>query len=468
MSYQNKYNSPLRIWAKNNNFIPTKNSGSVITHTCLDGGTYNIPDSRMDEFFKKYIESIRKGFKLFVCETTKQPTINFYCDLDFKEDTPICYDDIKDEIQFILKTVCQITNDEQISAMVCISKSRKIDDFIKSGFHIIWTDLILEQSDCIYLRNQIVNALNKKIGNQKLKSSWDSIIDGGVYNTGLRMIGSYKQDIQSKYTPYVFISPHEDGILNNPKKIEAKNEQEFHYEFIKGPMNVDILKKCSIVNFYKLEPIYIHKEKNDENGNPIPMSDDVSAYEENKMKKRGIISSFRNKEGKVLIASMDQIELRKIFYDYIVKHLPKYWHDCRVGVIKPNDKPGEFYCAIHDNNYCTNIGALHSGVGVYFLINPEGLRQQCYCECNNVSKKNTTGTKILCKHYSSNLYKLSADIFRVFYPDKKQKIKDKPTYEQNKNIFKTSDYNQLKDKNNKKKYLDLYDLTLESIQKKCR
>ena len=56
MSYQNKYNSPLRIWAKNNNFIPAKNSGSVITHTCLDGGTYNIPDSRMDEFFKKYIE----------------------------------------------------------------------------------------------------------------------------------------------------------------------------------------------------------------------------------------------------------------------------------------------------------------------------------------------------------------------------------------------------------------------------
>ena len=71
MSYQNKYNSPLRKWAKINNFIPEKGSG--ITHTCLDGGTYNIQILEWMNFLKNTLSQFVKGSSsLYVKQNNQQ------------------------------------------------------------------------------------------------------------------------------------------------------------------------------------------------------------------------------------------------------------------------------------------------------------------------------------------------------------------------------------------------------------
>lgn len=464
--YRHNKISPLHKWIYNNKFnINDKNDNhsSTITHTSMDGGKYSIPKTHLREFCVKYAESIQKGFKLFLCEKIHDDKMNFFCDFDFKEEKEVSFDDIKDDIISLFKETVDITDDEQIILIVCASKPRKENGYVKSGFHLIWTGLYLTKNNCIYIRNKLCDLLNKK-SSDKFKSNWNDIIDRSVYSTGLRMVGSLKKCknkvIDSNYIPRYFIKHSNNSAATEREIKRAKSNLDgYTIEPIQHKLDAVLVEICSIHDIANANNISTIHE------NPDPESD--AEIKKVKIKKSGIIVSDNNKDGSVSLASEQQVERRNNVYNYITKHLPSYWHNCRVGRVNENEKPGEYYVAIHDNNYCTNIGAEHNSVGVYFLINPDGLRQQCYCECNSVSKSSKTNSKTLCKHYTSNLYPLSRELHHYFYPDKKQSVKHKLKYEQSNHIFKTSDYSQLNNKNKKNNYLGAFDLTLENIMKKC-
>ena len=467
--YQQSKLSPVHQWIYKNKFnINDKNNNqmSTITHMSMDGGKFSIPKNHLREFCRKYAESIQKGFKLFICEKIYDNKMNFFCDFDFKEDKPVSFDDIKDEITSLFLETVDITDDEMLSLIVCVSTPRKENGYVKSGFHLIWTTLYMTKENCMYTRNKLC-ALLDQISPNKFKSSWNEIIDKSVYSTGLRMIGSLKmckkKVIESNYVPYCTIK-HACNSAHTEKEIKkAKSNPDGYIIELEpnyGKINAMLVTNCSVHNVAGVKSaLNIH-----ENPEGSTFEQNGEKTKRKKIKKSGIIVSDNNKDGGVSLASEQQVERRNNVYEYIIKHLPSYWHECRVGQVNENEKPGEYYVAIHDNNFCTNMGAEHNSVGIYFLINPDGLRQQCYCDCKNSNKSKT---KTRCKDYSSNLYSLSTELHNYFYPGKKQPTKHKLKYEQIKNIFKTSDYSRLDNKMRKRSYLGAFELTLENIQKKC-
>ena len=78
------------------------NNATNLSHVLMDGGKLSVPFDRLNEFYDKYIESVKSGERIYVVEQ-KSETYNFFVDIDYKDVDPLGIDDIHD----ISKNICE-------------------------------------------------------------------------------------------------------------------------------------------------------------------------------------------------------------------------------------------------------------------------------------------------------------------------------------------------------------------------
>ena len=81
----------FKKWCNHNKF----NNATNLSHVLMDGGVLSVPFDKLNEFYEKYVEAIRKGEKLFVVEQ-KTETYNFFVDIDYKDDKALTLEEIQD------------------------------------------------------------------------------------------------------------------------------------------------------------------------------------------------------------------------------------------------------------------------------------------------------------------------------------------------------------------------------------
>ena len=182
----------LRTWCKTNNFNNARN----LSHVLMDGGVLSIPFDKLREFYDVYIQSIKSSEKVFVVEQ-KTETYNFFMDVDYKDDESLSLDQVKSICQIICDKVETFKSNKCI---ISVGEPKPKDGQVKTGIHLNWPGLVVNQAGAIQLMYHVVHTL-EKIYSAK---DWTKIIDSSVYGSvgtkgsGFRLPWSHKKTQHSE------------------------------------------------------------------------------------------------------------------------------------------------------------------------------------------------------------------------------------------------------------------------------
>ena len=250
-----------------------KSSQDEITHTKIgnkdlgiSGGSYHIPNDKLDEFYSFYYQDVfvrRKDFYL----TEKQiPNGQIMIDFDFRYDISIKErlhgdEEIIELLELLtdnLKDIINFNDGDKFDIFVFEKEKVNIlDDKTKDGIHIcIGINMIQEVQ--IYLRKKILEQITnkKKLSNLPLTNTWDSVYDEGVAagTTPWQLYGSRKPDHKPYEMTYHFsvsydrsqnefdvdqIDVNDFNLQRDFKKLSARNINPI--EFV---VKNDILEIC--------------------------------------------------------------------------------------------------------------------------------------------------------------------------------------------------------------------------------
>jgi len=151
------------------------NNATNLSHVLMDGGKLSVPFDSLNEFYDLYIEAVRTGKKIYVVEQ-KSETYNFFVDIDYKDKDPLGIDDIHD----ICKVICQTVRlYSPVECLISVALPKPCGSLMKTGVHLNWSDLVVDQASAIALREHILIALSKFRGG----TDWNEIIDAAVYGS---------------------------------------------------------------------------------------------------------------------------------------------------------------------------------------------------------------------------------------------------------------------------------------------
>ena len=206
-------NSSSSLTMSFNNYIYqfTQDVEQHQTHLSFNGGKYNVPDEKYNEFYKGYYQGLQKKQEdLYIIEKVSNSTFAFFLDIEPKKGSEIIIN-ISD-----VKKIIEVTN-------ICINEifvenENKKDncEYVVSkrnnNYHVNYNNLIVNNDLAKQLYTNLVN---------KLPESLKTVIDGSVYRTGLRLLGSKKKN--EKKNDLKSMDTYKIYDLEKEQYIETKN-----------------------------------------------------------------------------------------------------------------------------------------------------------------------------------------------------------------------------------------------------
>jgi P4 family phage/plasmid primase-like protien len=185
-------------------FIIEKDSDKEVTHTCCGPpyGSYNIPISKLEKFYKLYIKAIIDGHNLHITESRKK-TSPIVIDLDFKQNLKhnkrfYTEENIKKVINLFNMRIEKYIDipHHKLQAFVFekkepVNRSNKIND----GIHIIYPYICINTDLIHIIRASIIKKIESKKYFQNIphQNSLEDVFDKGVIDkTNWCLYGSSK------------------------------------------------------------------------------------------------------------------------------------------------------------------------------------------------------------------------------------------------------------------------------------
>lgn len=219
--------------------------GETCTHTRLKdvelgikGGAYLIPDSELEEFYKKYYNhAFVEGKQEYLTEIQLHDAGPILVDFDFKYDFSVeerqhTKDHVVDMVLLYMNTLKTFLKiDAVVNIPVFVFEKTTVNcktDMTKDGIHMI-IGIHMERKQQMYLRSQVLLELPKVWGDLPVKNSWEDIIDNSITTgkTGWQLYNSRKPGCKCYLLKYHF-------ILKFNKSLEWEcsemNASEFNFE----------------------------------------------------------------------------------------------------------------------------------------------------------------------------------------------------------------------------------------------
>jgi P4 family phage/plasmid primase-like protien len=192
-------------------FAKKTDTESEQTHLSFNKKKYNVPDSFFDEFYKKYFEFLKTktiNQNVYLIEKIHNKNFAFFMDIDEDKNKNQGFTD--QNIKELINSINEIINNNYNKTH--IDELNLIDNIVckrENKYHIIYHNLIVNDTISKKLVNKIINKFVEKTNIDK--KFCENCIDCSVYRTGLRMVGSLKNE--------------DDNDKNNYYKIYDLNEQ---------------------------------------------------------------------------------------------------------------------------------------------------------------------------------------------------------------------------------------------------
>ena len=382
----------FRKYCSENNFFSTQN----ITHVLMDGGVLSIPFDRLDNFYECCVQCIKNGEEIFVVEQ-KTEYYNFFLDIDYKDDSVLDIEKIQPISKTIFSKVKKFCNEDQ-KVIISIAKPKKKDGKIKTGIHLNFPGLVVDQNGAIQLMYHVIHTLN----NIYPEIDWCKYIDPSVYGnienktkgSGFRMPWSHKR------------SKHE--ICKGQGCVECKStgkitEGEYLPIFMLHKNEEIFLSQDPSVQMLNLTTVRF--QGGPENCISIP---DALEMPKNVQKVEKTFTKAQTKN------EVYDCEFSARLETFIRKYLQGQ-SDSRVLKIYKNKTS---YLVQTNSKYCENLGRNHSSNHVWFMINikDKTICQRCFCTCET-----TEGRKYgFCKNFSGKKNRLTPKICEIMFNDNKR------------------------------------------------
>jgi P4 family phage/plasmid primase-like protien len=205
----------------------SKNTAKKQTHLSFIGGKYNIESDQLENFHKVYFKTLKENRENMYLIEKVSKKLNYYQDIDI----PVNVNDVLEPVKE--RDPVDTTNDNLVLDIIKTTQFVMNSNLEIKGdltpiiakrnnwrYHIHYPNVALLQKDAIQLTKTVKDVMGKR----------GDCLDTTVYKTGLRMIGSKKDDSETvSYKIYDL----------ETKKYTEFNDELFTYE---------LFKKTSIVN----------------------------------------------------------------------------------------------------------------------------------------------------------------------------------------------------------------------------
>jgi len=370
------------------------NNATNLSHVLMDGGVLSVPFDKLNAFYDKYIEAVNQGEKLFVVEQ-KSKTYNFFVDLDYKGDESLTIEEIKD----ICKVICdKVKRHGGKECLISVAPPKESGTKVKTGVHLNWPGLVVDQASAIALREHILISLTRAKGSY----NWSDIVDAAVYGSvsrqakgsGFRMPWSLK------------MVKHDacGGQGCEGCKFKRKIEQLAYlplFVYKNGPLSTLLnISQNPDVDVLKMSAVRTDEPQNTVIDNPSV-----------KVKEEGSFSLAQTKD------EIQNEELKTMLEAFVRKNMEGQDHSIITKMFKHNDT----YLVSTTSKYCENLKREHGSNHIWFFVSGKVIAQKCFCRCETLHGRRDG----FCKDFYGRKYHLPPSITDKLYP-KKEDIKKCP------------------------------------------
>jgi hypothetical protein len=403
----------------------------VTTHLCMMGrygGILHVPDDQYNKFLELYADGVMAGESSYFSE---QRTLVFpmIFDYDIMRKTKV-------NIKFITNLVqlAQIemkkyykpdptptnqnpwTSDRWL-AIICIASTKKIEeDKIKTGVHVYFPNLLVDQEQALQMRYSILCSVEKleddlvkerksevdkrfsgtSLNYDQLKehwsyqssgNSWEEIIDHQIYTTnGLRMpysnralschvckkerpadrkscwkcLGHGKIDEDRPYKPHIVLDEH--GTRQT--SLENQLKRNFHWSVkmcsIRRPMGTLVTPGYEI---YEGAPKYVPETTT-----------------KRKIKSTNSTQATQSTKRKLSEVELSDVRFQTVMNIINQRTIPQYT-DLVGKNMEKNVNANKYLVKVrgHGDRYCMNKRDYHNGSHIWFEVSTKGICQRCFC-----------------------------------------------------------------------------------------
>jgi hypothetical protein len=387
--------SPLRRWIYLNKYFikisENKDIKSTATHFLLDGGLWKIPMDKYQEFLLLLSRDLENGIKYYISEN-RTKIFRFICDLDFYEEFAITTIQVERIVKVIQEVINEYYSNKHV--IICGTETKQViinsNEYIKTGFHLVWPKIFLSVEKAKQLRTEIISKLIDVFGQRELHNSWENVVDLAIYtDNGLRMIGSGKM-VPCKLCKIKDINCEkcfgtgriDEGRIYKPVSVLGETTDDY-IKKIKQDYYIMLLETC-ICNYSNIPETKLIKEliiKEAELPEKKRRNKQFIHKEENDKKIETFIrKKFETNYSEINIKKVTKVDI----YTYFVEV---------------------------DNNFCMNVNRTHNSSNIYFQIKPSGICQRCFC------KKDTSEGRIhgVCKKFFSKEVPLTKSLSNLLF-----------------------------------------------------
>ena len=375
------------------------NSKNDISHVLMDGGVLSVPFDRLNIFYDICIQCIKSGEHIFVVEQ-KTNIYNFFIDIDYKDDEALTLEQIQQFSQTIFSKIKSFSRADQ-TCIVSVAKPKPKDCKIKSGIHMNFPKMLVDQHRAIQLMYHLIHTL----GEIYPHIDWPKFIDPAVYGklgsgsngSGFRMPWSHKK------------SRH-DGCKGNGCELCNRSGKitEVSYLPIYLLENHDITE-LPIENPPMKELLKLTALRSDQSVSECVTVPDAIVQGPNKpkYKKEGEFTTAQNKQ-----IITDETLRRKIEV-FINKHMKGQGNTRIKKILKWKDH----FLIEADSKFCENLNRDHSSNRIYFFVHGihKTIYQKCFCTCETTEGRRHG----FCKDFSGRPSQLSPQICEIMFIDNK-------------------------------------------------
>jgi hypothetical protein len=358
----------------------------------MDGGVLSIPFDKLDEFYRVCVKCIENGEKIFVVEQ-KTEVYNFFLDIDYKDTEPLDIDTIKG----ICLDICTKVKGLGITSrcVVSVAEPKPKDGMIKTGVHINWPDIPVDQNGALTLMYHIVGALNTL----RPDRDWRTYIDQSVYGdpetgskgSGFRMPWSHKKGKHTECNGAGCMVCNHTGKLTESEYLPIYRYVNDTLEPMDQTPTVEGLLMATIRT--QSEPMC------------IPVAKTIQRVK--RVKKEGAFTAAQTKN------EVTDVELKALLETFVRKYLPGQKNARLQKIFKHKNT----YLVGTTSKYCENLGRNHNSNHVWFMIRDDHtIRQKCFCRCETMEGRSFG----FCKDFSGKSQVLTQKIISILYPEKKK------------------------------------------------
>ena len=426
----------------------TRDASKPETHVSLAGGAaarLSIPPDAHETWLKVYAaELMLNGHSLYIAER-RTPVFRMHFDLDFEQPDPVPLQTLNALARLCTKVFRGFFGGTHASdrrwccAVLMASPKRKASadpsqpPIVKSGCHLIWPWLYVNQVNALQLRANVVDMLCRTWPDRgtahNATNAWDDVVDRTVLTSnGIRMMGSDKASkckscCKSLTARATCAMCDGRGILveNRAYKVamvlDADGEPDNRLMRQWGQSLLTCVQSTCVRTYgtlpspgwsippHAVTDAFVVAARKKMKLNAKRGGGEVGSVTKPSGNGGGVGASAALLTGVVTLEPTSRIV--KALHAFLTQRTNPQWVGLRLVRVNYHSEadPGFFVVFVDGpgSSYCTHVGRAHGSSQIYFRITREGVYQKCFSPKTTNSSNATT-----CRAYTSDAIPLTS------------------------------------------------------------